>query len=248
MIPKIIHYIWFGRNPYPPKIQYCIESWKKKLPDYEFMLWNEDTFDVNSISFTRQAAEYKKWAFVSDYVRIYALYNYGGWYLDTDVEIVRSLNPLLDNYVVLGTDENGELTALMGSEKKHIIWKRILDYYKNIEFVSSDCKFNMVVNNIYIQNVLKDYGFKSENKYQELSNGIIVYPDDYFHVISLMKGIEHRTNNTYAIHWHTLTWVGNKTHVMRFIRLNILKPLFGVNFALKIVYFLNTVKNVIKHK
>ena len=78
MIPKIIHYIWFGRNPYPPKIQYCIESWKKKLPDYEFMLWNEDTFDVNSISFTQQAAEYKKWAFVSDYVRIYALYNYGG--------------------------------------------------------------------------------------------------------------------------------------------------------------------------
>lgn len=119
MIPKIIHFIWFGGNPFPEKVQYCIESWKKYLPDYQFMLWNEEAFDVTTLPFTEQAYMHKKWAFVSDYVRVYALYKYGGWYLDTDIEIVRPLMSLEQYRLVLGTDEEGFLTALMGSEKTH---------------------------------------------------------------------------------------------------------------------------------
>ena len=92
MIPKIIHYIWFGGKPFPDKIIKCIDSWKKYLPEYEFRLWNEESFDVNSSIFTKQAYENKKWAFVSDYVRVYALYNYGGWYLDTDIEILKPIH------------------------------------------------------------------------------------------------------------------------------------------------------------
>ena len=96
MIPKVIHYIWFGGKPYSDKIQKCIDSWNKYLPEYKFMLWNEDTFDVaNSCDFVRQAYENKKWAFVSDYVRVWALNKFGGIYLDTDVEVVRPLDQFL---------------------------------------------------------------------------------------------------------------------------------------------------------
>lgn len=129
MIPKIVHYIWFGGNSYSEKIQHCIDSWHKYLPDYEFMLWNEETFDVNSVRFTKEAYENKKWAFVSDYVRVYALYNYGGFYLDTDVEVLKPLTDFTGNKLLLGTDEDGALTALMGSEKNFELWGKT---FKNV--------------------------------------------------------------------------------------------------------------------
>lgn len=227
MIPQIVHYIWFGRNPYSEKVQYCIESWKKYLPDYQFMLWNEDTFDVTSVPFTRQAYEHKKWAFVSDYVRIYALYNYGGWYLDTDVEIIRPLMTIEHHRLVLGTDEGGFLTALMGAEMKHSFLKKMLDYYHNLRFIQEGGNLNMEVNNTYLQEELTMYGYKIENKYQELAEGIVVFPDDYFHVVSLTTGKKNQTVNTYAIHWHTLLWVSKKTKWIRFVRMKVLAPLLG---------------------
>lgn len=229
MIPKIIHFIWFGGNPFPEKVQYCIESWKKYLPDYQFMLWNEEAFDVTTLPFTEQAYMHKKWAFVSDYVRVYALYKYGGWYLDTDIEIVRPLMSLEQYRLVLGTDEEGFLTALMGSEKTHPFWKKMLDYYHNIQFIQSDGSLNMEVNNTYLQKQLLTYGYIIENKYQELAEGIVVFPDDYFHVVSLTTGKRHQTKNTYAIHWHTLLWVSNKTRFIRFVRMKVLAPLLGGN-------------------
>ncbi len=227
MIPKIIHYIWFGGNPFPEKVQYCIESWKKHLSDYKFMLWNEDTFDVNSVAFTKQAYEHKKWAFVSDYVRVYALEKYGGWYLDTDIEIIRPLEPLEKHRMVLGTDDGGYLTALMGAEAKHPFWGNILKHYHNTQFVQRDGTLNMEVNNTQLQKELTEFGYNIENKYQELKEGIVVYPDDYFHVVSLTTGKKHQTTNTYAIHWHTLLWVSRKTRFIRFMRMKVLAPLLG---------------------
>ena len=227
MIPKIVHYIWFGGNSYSEKIQHCIDSWHKYLPDYEFMLWNEETFDVNSVRFTKEAYENKKWAFVSDYVRVYALYNYGGFYLDTDVEVLKPLTDFTGNKLLLGTDEDGALTALMGSEKNFELWGKLLRMYDEISFVRDDGSFNQVVNNVYIEDSLKKLGFVKENKYQRLAEGIEIFPDDYFHAISLMKGTKNITKNTYAIHWHTLSWTPQKTHVLRFIRTKIFLPLFG---------------------
>lgn len=227
MIPKIVHYIWFGGKPFPEKVKKCIDSWKVYLPEYEFKLWNEDSFDVNSVTFTKEAYANKKWAFVSDYVRVFALYNYGGWYLDTDIEILRPLSRFEDHRIVLGTDHDGALTALMGSEKGHPYWKEIIDFYNGIQFVNQDGSFNMTVNNTHLQGILEKYGYVFENKYQELREGIVVYPDDYFHVANVEKGTIHKTENSYAIHWHTLLWTSDMSRFNRFIRLHVLKPILG---------------------
>lgn len=242
MIPKIIHYVWFGKKPYPPKIRHCIDSWEKKLPDYEFKLWNEDTFDVNACRFAKEAFDNKKWAFVSDYVRIEALYTYGGWYLDTDVEILKPLAPFENKRVVLGTDEDGALTAIYGTEPHHPYWKKVLDYYHAMPFIKDDGTLNMLVVNDHLQKILAEYGYVFVNKYQELTEGIFVYPDDYFHVASLEKGTKHLTANSVAIHWQTMTWTSKGSRFRRFIRINILKPIFGDDFMK--VY--NSIKKIIK--
>lgn len=234
MIPKIIHYIWFGGKPFPQKIKKCMDSWHKFLPDYKIMFWNEETFDINSIPFTKQAYENKKWAFVSDYVRVYALKRYGGWYLDTDIEILKPLFPFEDKRIVLGTDSDGALTALMGSEKDHPFWDKILDLYANMSFVRHDGSLNIVVNNTYLQDILVEYGFVKKNKYQELKEGIYIYPDEYFHVADVEKGTINKTNNSYAIHWHTLLWTSDMNHFMRYFRLHVMKPILGEGKFLEI--------------
>lgn len=244
MIPKIIHYIWFGGKPFPSKVQKCIDSWKKYLPEYKFMLWNEQTFDVNAVEFTKQAYANKKWAFVSDYVRVHALYKYGGWYLDTDIEILKPIESFEGHRVVLGTDHDGALTALMASEQGHPYWKEILDLYGDMKFVNEDGSFNTIVNNTYLQDILKDYGYKFENVYQELKEGIIVYPDDYFHVANNEKGTLNKTENSYAIHWHTLLWTSEMSHLNRWFRLHILKPIFGEE---KFMNVYSKIKSIFRH-
>lgn len=228
MIPKIIHYIWFGGKPYSDKIQKCIESWHKYLPDYEFKLWNEESFDIEkSCDFVKQAYENKKWAFVSDYVRVWALSQYGGIYLDTDVEVCRPLNQFLNNSMVLGTDENGNLTAFMASAAGHPLWNYLLRIYESMQFVLPDGSLNTKVNNSYIETKLKESGYRLENKYQRLNNGIVIYPDDWFHAANHMTGNLHITDNTYTIHWHTLTWCDRSTHINRFFRVKVLGSIFG---------------------
>jgi len=227
MIPKIIHYIWFGGKSFPDKVQKCIDSWHRYMPEYEFKLWNEETFDVNSVEFTKQAYANKKWAFVSDYVRMYALNKFGGWYLDTDIEILKPLAPFEDKRLVLGTDHDGALTALMGSEPSHPYWAQMLEAYDNMNFVKEDGSFNMVMNNTYLQGILGSYGYVFENKHQELKDGIVVYPDDYFHVANNEKGTIHKTQNSYAIHWHTLLWASDMSHATRWFRIHVMKPILG---------------------
>lgn len=237
MIPKIVHYIWFGGNPYSDKIQKCIDSWHKFLPDYEFKLWNEETFDLeNSCDFVRQAYANKKWAFVSDYVRVWALNKYGGIYLDTDVEVRKHLDHFLDNRMVLGVDELGHLTAFMASEPNHPLWETILDKYHSMQFVNPDGSFNMAVNNSYLETELGKYGYKILNKNQNINEGIVIYPDDWFHAADHMSGILNITENTHAIHWHTLTWCDTSTHVNRFIRVKILGRIIGKRNAVKLFY------------
>lgn len=243
MIPKIIHFVWFGGNPYPDKIKFCIDSWHKFLPEYEFKLWNEENFDIeHSCDYVKEAYANKKWAFASDYVRVWALHKFGGIYLDTDIEVRKSFNDLLHERMVLGTDEDGYLTAFLASEKGHRFWKEILDYYQNLHFVNPDGSLNQTVNNIYLQNQLVHYGYRIENRYQELTDGIKVYPDDWFHAVDHMSGIQNVTSNTYALHWHTLTWQSQQSQIKRFIRVQILARIIGGRNASRLFTFLNKLK------
>lgn len=243
MIPKIIHYIWFGGNAYSDKIKACMASWQKFLPEYEFKLWNEETFDINSCcDFVKQAYENKKWAFVSDYVRIWALNKYGGIYLDTDVEVCQSLDRFLDDRMVLGTDGSGHLTAFMASEVQHPLWSQLLNQYHSMQFVLPDGTFNTKVNNAYIEVLLRNRGYKIENINQKIEEGIKIYSDEWFHAVDHMSGEYHITSNTYAIHWHTLTWCDRSTHINRFVRVKLLGKLIGGKRAERLFIYFNRLK------
>jgi len=227
MIPKIIHYCWFGRGTYPEKVENCIKTWKTILSGYEFKLWNEDSFDVNSVQFVKEAYAAKRFAFVSDYVRVFALKTYGGIYLDTDIEVVKKLDPLLLQKAVLGTDEGGYLTAFMASEPNHPYFTSLLLLYQNMHFIKPDGTQNTEVNNTWMQNILRQYGYRKVNKEQHLKEGILLLPCEFFHAKSLTSGKLMVTDNTYCIHHHTLLWISPKTKIIRFLRMKILVPLMG---------------------
>ena len=128
MIPKLIHYCWLSGEHYPLLIENCIASWKKQLPDYEFILWDKNKIDISSNIWLQQAYENKKYAFAADYIRFYALYHYGGIYLDADVEVLRSFNPLLDRDGFIGEDASGDMEAAVIGVEKHSPWiKQCLD-------------------------------------------------------------------------------------------------------------------------
>jgi hypothetical protein len=229
MIPKTIHFCWFGRGEYPEKVKYCMESWKVFLPDYQFKLWNEDNFDLDLSPFVRQAYDNGKYAFVSDYVRVYALKNEGGIYLDTDIEVVKPFQDLLEQRLILGTDESGYLTAFMAAEAEHPYFASLLSLYDRMSFLNPDGSLNTEVNNTWMQNMLEPYGYQRENKFQNLDEGIVVYPCEYFHAKSLTSGKLMTTRNTYCIHHHTLLWVTPKTRMIRWFRMKILVPMLGAD-------------------
>jgi mannosyltransferase OCH1-like enzyme len=238
MIPKIIHYCWFGNSEMPKISKQCIASWKKVLPEYEIKFWNENNFDVNVSVFSKQAYQHNKFAFVSDYARVYILKKEGGIYLDIDIEVVKNLDEILKKNVVLGTDENGFLTAFMAAKKESKYFSELLEVYDKMEFIKKNGTTNNVTNNHWMQEVLIKFGFELINKNQELLDGVFVYQDDFFHARSLVSGKYNITNNTYAIHHHSLSWISFKTKIIRFFRLKLLVPIIGsenyTNFTKKL--------------
>ena len=147
MIPKQIHLCWLSGDPYPAKIEKCLASWKKFLPDYEVILWDTKRFDLESVPWVKQAFEAKKYAFAADYIRFYALYNYGGIYLDSDVEVLRSFDPLLELPYFAGAETSGTIeAAVLGAEKGCDWIKQCLDYYQGRNFIRQDgsCDIRML--------------------------------------------------------------------------------------------------------
>ena len=197
MIPKIIHYVWVGNNPKPKDIKKCMKTWKKHLKDYKIIEWNESNFDISSHPFVKKAYEAKKWAYVSDYIRMYAIYNYGGIYLDTDVLVLDNFDKFLDNKVFVGFErENYPFTAVFGAEKKNKFIKKLLDYYDNLDAYNFDFENN---NTISVSNILiNEYGCSKENKEQLLKDGIKVYKDDV---------LCNPSKNSTTVHIFTGTWL-----------------------------------------
>ncbi len=227
MIPKIIHYCWFGRGELPEKAQECIESWKKYLPDYELKLWNEDNVDLDEADYIRDAYKHKHYSFVSDFVRMKVMALYGGIYLDVDMELKKSLDPFLNYAVCLGTDDTGTIETVMMAEPGHPLMKAAFESYAGRKFVKDDGSFNTEVPNVLLDRLLEPLGFRNRNERCSLAGGIEIFPDDYFQGVSLLSGKLNVTENTYIIHWHTLLWVSWKTRLIRFMRLYILVPLLG---------------------
>ncbi|MET4692681.1 glycosyltransferase family 32 protein [Endozoicomonas lisbonensis] len=170
-IPKKIHYCWFGESKFNLTIRRCIASWNHNLPDYELCLWNEDTFDISSNKFVESAYKNKKYAFVSDYVRMLALHQEGGIYLDTDVEVFKSFNPLLTSDFFIGLENIGRFgTSTIGCRAKHWLPEKMLNLYDSLEFDASDLK--KMVNVTMVSNLLLEAGFKPDNHIETISNQV----------------------------------------------------------------------------
>lgn len=224
MIPKKIHYVWVGGKSKPKDILRCMKTWEKTLKKngYEIIEWNEDNFDINAHPFTKAAYEAKKWAFVSDYIRAYAIYKHGGIYLDTDNSVLRCLDDLLDNKAFVGFEnDNYPFTACFGAEKGHPFVKKMLDYYDGIEFKFDKNNQLDKVNTKSVSDILiNEYSCKVGNIEQELSDGIKVYKDDV---------LCNPSRNSYVIHIFTGTWMEGKKNfkrkIIKFLKLRINSPL-----------------------
>lgn len=187
----------------------CIESWKKHLPDYELRLWNEDTFDIDMFPYTREAYDNRKFAFVTDVVRLWALEKFGGVYMDTDVEILRSLDDLLHLPAFTGYEaslKNAPVTGLMASAP-HGVWVREqLAYYDaNRHFLLSDGSLDLTTNTHTIARIMEDGGFVINGKYQVYKNDMHVFPVDYFCPLTSTRVLK-CTKNTYCIHHFAGSW------------------------------------------
>lgn len=208
MIPKIIHYCWFGRGEFSLEIKMCMDSWKKNCPEYDIKCWNEDNSPMD-ISWIKEAYRHQKYAFVADYVRFYALYHEGGIYMDTDMLLIRSLNNFLKQPFFLGLEDKYNASmGIIGSEKENRFNKQCLDYYDSIRF---DMLHPPIITR-FITPILQQMGLLEEDKTQKLINGIVVYNSLYFYPIhysvefSLSDIPKYCGENTYGVHLWNKSW------------------------------------------
>ena len=209
MIPKRIHYCWFGRGEKPKLAEKCITSWKKYCPDYEIFEWNEDNFDIESCPlYVKQAYAEKKWAFVTDYVRLKVVCEHGGIYMDTDVELIKSLDSLLNNKAYFGFENRKYVNTGIGfgAEKGNEILVDMMSEYEDISFVFPDGSYNLITCPYRNTKVLEKYGLKQNGKKQILETDVLILPSIYFCPISYRTGNMRKSQKTISIHWFSASW------------------------------------------
>lgn len=231
MIPKIIHYIWIGKNPLPKEMQECLDSWKRYMPEYELKCWDDSTLGEFSNVFMNEALEEHKFAFASDVIRLYVIYKYGGIYMDTDVMVYKSFNPLLENHAFIGRENSMHqtghtmevylATCCFGAEKGNSFIKRCLDYYEGRHFITS-CdrslpaylRMDMTLNSYLFTVFAKEIGFKSSvladyvQKCQD--NVLTIFPQRYFDSTKY-------TSDTFTKHLALGTWREGKKKVYTYM-------------------------------
>lgn len=219
MIPKIIHYCWFGGNPLPEMAIKCIESWKKFLPDYEIKQWDESNFDVNMIPYTAEAYRAKKYAFVSDFARFWILYNYGGLYFDTDVQLIKGIDDIVERGPFMGcerdVDENAGEAAELPSVAPGLglaanpglgLYSELLALYKGLHFINPNGSYNQKTIVAYTTEVLCKHGLKNIPGIQECA-GVWIYPKEYFCPLDFITKELNITDNTRSIHLYSASWI-----------------------------------------
>lgn len=212
MIPKIIHYCWFGRGAMPDLVLKCIDSWKKHLPEYELRLWNEDNFDIHLYPYAAEAYTERKFAFVADVCRLYALKEFGGLYMDTDVEVLKNLNEFLAKYKAFsGVEDNNYLTSgVMASEKGGLWITNLLDLYDNRSFYHADGSLDLTTNVESITQFMKNKGITIQNSFQDIEGYCTIFPSEYFCPKSWLTKEMNITPNTYCIHHFAGSWIPTK--------------------------------------
>ncbi len=230
-IPKVIHYCWFGKKDKPDIVNSCIDSWKRVLNDYEIIEWNEDNIDIESNMYIKQAYQSCKFAFVSDYVRLKVLYDYGGIYLDTDVEVFKSFNDLLENDSIWGFEEaNYVATSTIGAQKGNELIGEFLDLYKNSIFIDKFGKLNQTTNVLIITELLYQKGIKMNGEYQQIDK-ISIYPREYFSPYDYSNCRNFTTEYTYCIHYFYKSWLPLSQRIKSGIKYKIAKVIGGDNIA-----------------
>ena len=230
MIPKVIHYCWFGGNPLPKSAQKCIASWRKYLPDYEIKEWNESNFDVNIIPYTAEAYKAKKYAFVSDYARFWILYKYGGLYFDTDVEVIKNMDDIIAKGAFMGLEKTqagatptqlGVAPGLglgvnpglgLGVNPGLGLYKELLDVYDDKHLFSAFGKIGETIVGI-TSKIMQKKGIKRQSDGFLHCGEITIYPEEYFCPKNYYTGELTITPNTCAIHHYTATWHKNTTNI-----------------------------------
>ena len=240
-IPKIIHYCWFGRKPLPELAIKCIASWKRFLPDYEIKEWNEENFDVNQIPYTAQAYKCKKFAFVSDYARFKIIYENGGIYFDTDVEVIKPMNKILAKGPYFGMEaSDGKLLCAPGlgfaCNPGLGLCKEMIKEYECSKFILSNGLLNLETVVTRLSNILQNNGFKYNDGITEY-DGILFYPPEYFCPINYNTGEKKITSNTYAIHHYAASWVNEYDNLSLIAKIWKFLKLPNTNIRNKITYF-----------
>ena len=218
-IPKIIHYCWFGGN-IPAKFEKYIDQWRKKCPDYELKLWNEDSFDLNSAEYLKKAVKAGRWAFVADYVRLAALYQYGGIYLDTDVELLANFDSLLDQKLVFGFETSRQINgAIILAEKENPFIREVLDVYEGFLFEGKDIVETMIPIPYVLSRMVEQKGAVLNGKTQTV-DGITLLSRDYFYPLAFEGEGRCFTKNTIAIHQYAGSWSNSITKIDVFLKKN----------------------------
>lgn len=224
-IPKTIHYCWFGGKPLPREAMRCLESWRRHCPDWEIRRWDESNFDINEIAYTREAASCGKWAFVSDYARFKILFEHGGVYLDTDVELLRPLDDIIAEGPFMGFEKShvwiGVNSGLgIGSPAGHNVYEKVISHYSTMHFL--DNNGNQLPGTVvkHVTDLLLPLGLVLEDRKQTIA-GICIYPNEYFNPLDDATGRLNITPNTCSIHHYAKTWCDNygpmRTRLMRFL-------------------------------
>ena len=209
-IPKIIHYCWFGNGEKSKLANKCMESWRVKLKNYEIIEWNEKNFDINCNKYVKEAYYAKKYAFVSDYVRLFALYNYGGIYLDTDVEVIKSLDEFLIHEAFAGFESEKEVqTGLMACKKGNKLFGEFLKQYEDRTFVKEDNIYDLTPNVVKLTEICEKYGLEKNNKLQ-IVNGLTIYPKTYFCPLNFNSDKSDFSSDTHLIHHFAGSWISEE--------------------------------------
>jgi hypothetical protein len=221
MMPKVIHYCWFGGSKLPKLAKKCIDSWKIYFPNFQIKEWNEANFDVNIIPYTRDAYVNRKFAFVSDYARFWILYNYGGLYFDVDVEVVKSFDDILSMGAFMGCElQSPEITVApglgLGCPPGLEVYKEILDIYSKLIFINNDGSLNLTTVVQYMTAFLKENGLENKGEIQNI-RGINIYPKEYFCPDLAFLKLASLPAETHSIHHYAASWLTGKNKIKNIV-------------------------------